>query len=537
MSTSKIFLYDDSAAVKRNLSKVDNELSDSWYHDPGCIEHLFPMSARLFGTLEGVVGEYYNKRSCRWKTIYAHPSSVGRLCTLLATLLNNIALKLGVPIETSKFLNTLNVAILGSNTMAFSPGVFLAGTGPEFASFTAASPVAKYENGISAIDVCLDVSELIERTNHTSSPTVQMMTSQRNRRFAYGLIMYNHQGVIYSDLLNCHGGPEQFVAIIASMISDAVRIRGRGRRPKLKKYIMEDNIYHYASIPGRGTVCMCLVDPADELVPHVWKDAWIEEPGLDEWESEGYLLTLAKERGINKGIPQIEHFENVHCSSKPDTIFQNRRLPTSRVKRNISDRIHIMIIMRTYGKPFNKISNPRKLLFAFHDAVIAHRRLRDGAKILHRDVSMHNILINPDGEYGNHGILIDFDPLRFPILPYWGEAITRLVHKLHLLFCERTLGRAREALYDLPEPAREYDEFLEPIRLAAQQIKEEPEEGYLTKLSSPILASDLKESLSERRCDSYEINSPRRRKPFRTPMYPPRTLRSRRLTANSARNA
>jgi len=41
--------------------------------------------------------------------------------------------------------------------------------------------------------------------------------------------------------------------------------------------------------------------------------------------------------------------------------------------------------------------------------LVAHRKLHDVAGILHRDISVRNILINPVGVEGNRGILIDFD--------------------------------------------------------------------------------------------------------------------------------
>ena len=39
----------------------------------------------------------------------------------------------------------------------------------------------------------------------------------------------------------------------------------------------------------------------------------------------------------------------------------------------------------------------------------AHRTLHSVAGILHRDIKPGNILIYPDGEEGNRGILIDYD--------------------------------------------------------------------------------------------------------------------------------
>ena len=40
---------------------------------------------------------------------------------------------------------------------------------------------------------------------------------------------------------------------------------------------------------------------------------------------------------------------------------------------------------------------------------LAHRSMYSVAGILHRDIKPGNILIYPDGEEGNRGILIDYD--------------------------------------------------------------------------------------------------------------------------------
>ena len=40
---------------------------------------------------------------------------------------------------------------------------------------------------------------------------------------------------------------------------------------------------------------------------------------------------------------------------------------------------------------------------------LAHRSIYSVAGILHRDIKPGNILIYPDGEEGNRGILIDYD--------------------------------------------------------------------------------------------------------------------------------
>ncbi|KAF8485564.1 hypothetical protein JB92DRAFT_1553740 [Gautieria morchelliformis] len=67
------------------------------------------------------------------------------------------------------------------------------------------------------------------------------------------------------------------------------------------------------------------------------------------------------------------------------------------------------MVLKTYGKPLNRFATRNELLLVFHDAVLAHWQLHEVAGILHRDISLDSILINPGGAEGNCGILIDFD--------------------------------------------------------------------------------------------------------------------------------
>ena len=147
-------------------------------------------------------------------------------------------------------------------------------------------------------------------------------------------------------------------------------------------------------------------------------------------ESEGSLLRRAKSKGVVAGVAQIRHFEEVRRgvdASDLDTISHNRRAEhTSPDAKNL-DRVHTRIVMETHGRTLDKFTNRRELMLAFHDAVLgicnplvsrpsrathqiaAHRNLHDVALILHRDISVRNILINPDGTEGDRGILIDLD--------------------------------------------------------------------------------------------------------------------------------
>jgi serine/threonine protein kinase len=64
--------------------------------------------------------------------------------------------------------------------------------------------------------------------------------------------------------------------------------------------------------------------------------------------------------------------------------------------------------MTPIGKPLYEFSSFTELLSALRDAIIGHKRLYHTYHILHRDVSINNIVISPPG-HTSAGVLIDLD--------------------------------------------------------------------------------------------------------------------------------
>jgi serine/threonine protein kinase len=50
-----------------------------------------------------------------------------------------------------------------------------------------------------------------------------------------------------------------------------------------------------------------------------------------------------------------------------------------------------------------------RLLHIISKVHLVHRNLHENARVLHRDISPGNILLNPTGAVGNRAFLIDFD--------------------------------------------------------------------------------------------------------------------------------
>jgi len=67
--------------------------------------------------------------------------------------------------------------------------------------------------------------------------------------------------------------------------------------------------------------------------------------------------------------------------------------------------VHRRVILRDYGIPIYKAGSRETLLGALADCIEGHESLRRKAGLLHRDISLNNLMIDKD----NRGFLIDLD--------------------------------------------------------------------------------------------------------------------------------
>ncbi|KAL2164299.1 hypothetical protein VTH06DRAFT_3515 [Thermothelomyces fergusii] len=70
-----------------------------------------------------------------------------------------------------------------------------------------------------------------------------------------------------------------------------------------------------------------------------------------------------------------------------------------------ANRVHRRVIVSDYGIPIYKASSRKVLLLALADCIEGHRSLRQQAGLLHRDISIGNLMVGQD----NRGFLIDLD--------------------------------------------------------------------------------------------------------------------------------
>ncbi|KAL2753391.1 hypothetical protein ACRALDRAFT_2139748 [Sodiomyces alcalophilus JCM 7366] len=228
------------------------------------------------------------------------------------------------------------------------------------------------------------------------------------------------------------------------------------RNGSTERIIIDKVIHRARRIAGRGTTCWKAHPEGYPEIQLVVKDSW----QCTERDEEGELLHEVMEKGV-VNIGRYCHHETVQIRGIDDDIRNNIRrgldittatnYQSSRVslpsnmeidssregrssstkrpssqtdspippsKRSCSakapvaallDRVHRRIILRDYGKPIYKASSRSALLFALVGCLEGHESLYK-AGILHRDISINNLMINEDSNNPSWpSFLIDLD--------------------------------------------------------------------------------------------------------------------------------
>ncbi|KAL6807586.1 hypothetical protein GGI42DRAFT_351039 [Trichoderma sp. SZMC 28013] len=214
------------------------------------------------------------------------------------------------------------------------------------------------------------------------------------------------------------------------------------RDGKTERLILDELIKRAPCVSGRATTCWKAHPEEDPQMLLVIKDSW----QYTERNEEGELLKEATDQGV-VNVARYYHHETVHVRSQVDEIHGNIRrglisknartyqlepssqLPdeksksgrTAGVKRSppsqadgppgkrsrsmrpvsrisdeaLANRVHRRVIVRDYGKAIYKASTIPVLLKALEDCIQGHESLHK-AGILHRDISVNNLMLNED---------------------------------------------------------------------------------------------------------------------------------------------
>ncbi|KAH9484435.1 hypothetical protein JR316_0003917 [Psilocybe cubensis] len=316
------------------------------------------------------------------------------------------------------------------------PDITICGFG---ASFSSAAHVSKYNVAVDLSIYTNCVTPIHVKPNsyvvHTSE-RIQMalyarqcFKVQQNRNFVYSLFLteesaqlflFDRSGCWYSRQIDIHKEAIEFVCLVLAISSkDEAQIgidpciswsedKSQGYI-KLDKQCEDTQIYEilnnqprwrHNGLIGNGTCCWLARDPEGKLV--VVKDSWIPVPTGNR-VAEAHVLDSLKSAGLAQGISKIREFnlrESYPASFIKAVIDGMSRGPCGieyQAKR------HSRIIVEYAGVPLSDIEDAKSVLIAMRSAIAAHQQLWN-YRVLHRDISISNILLDNNGQ----GTLIDF---------------------------------------------------------------------------------------------------------------------------------
>ncbi|KAI5924800.1 hypothetical protein F4810DRAFT_663412 [Camillea tinctor] len=213
-----------------------------------------------------------------------------------------------------------------------------------------------------------------------------------------------------------------------------------------ERIVIDRVIGRVPCIAGRATTCWKAHPEGDPSTRLVIKDSW-QDP---ERDVEGELLCDVTEKGVCN-VARYYYHETIYVDGNVDDVQHGIRKGLDLAKasnyhlhdfdtRSISqisqgsatsqkrsrsksptkvdpayhsaarNRVHRRVIVRDYGKNIYKASTPIALLAALENCIQGHESLLRKANILHRDISVNNLMINEDSSNPSWpGFLVDLD--------------------------------------------------------------------------------------------------------------------------------
>ncbi|KAJ7207117.1 hypothetical protein GGX14DRAFT_698273 [Mycena pura] len=326
-------------------------------------------------------------------------------------------------------------------TLKSCPDIGIFGTGPSATCETELPSLPEYSHMATPIEVKLDVSlpELFRQ--QVAVYGREIFIQQPNRLFVYvplmtqttlRVIQFDRSGAHASSTFDYHQNPILFIKLVLLFSSldeellgydTSIFWRGGYRfmevvpdeiwdatasywRINEEKKKMEFEILGGApffvrkTIRSRGTVCWRVKYGDEELLV---KDYWMADGRTAEWK---FLQEVAD---IKSGIAHMHCFNNERYSTYGLREWKTGPI-LSTTDHPVAKRMLMRIVLNMYGSTLEKAPSALRLLSAVRDIVCGHRAVLLEKKILHRDISINNLLLTPNGGTdAGDGVLIDFD--------------------------------------------------------------------------------------------------------------------------------
>ncbi|EGX87996.1 Protein kinase-like domain [Cordyceps militaris CM01] len=287
----------------------------------------------------------------------------------------------------------------------------------------------------------------------------EVLASQDTRRFVLAFTLcgplmriwvFDRLGGISSERFNINEDGRQFVATILGFIQMSDKDLGHDptiikegtqryidieRNGKKERIFIQKVIRRARCLAGRATTCWKAYSDLDPATPLVVKDAW----QYPERADEGEMLRYVTEKGV-VNVARYYHHTTVFVDGTVDDVSTNVRHGlnlfanvSSPLRRTYSasptessllgpgqNRVHRRLILHDCGKPIYEASSRKTLLMAFEQCLEGYESLLNEG-ILHRDISINNLLISDDER---HAFIIDLDlAIKLPRLAASGAKV------------------------------------------------------------------------------------------------------------------
>ena len=240
----------------------------------------------------------------------------------------------------------------------------------------------------------------------------------------------------YSTKINIHEKPEVFVRFMLGALSLKADVVGfdptiyyEGGRRHVRTVDLDGNevvytmvharpVFYRRTIRGRGTTCWMVQNKRGDIF--IVKDGWT---ALGRFHESAFLKMV---EGVD-GVGQMLGYQD-GLAVLSELRLINIKEMTANMKEFFHDRELCRVVLEYYGRSLEGFKSRGELLVAYHDALCGmcfsffsssllslisylsgYRNLYDKG-ILHRDVSVNNLLIGKPGiSAPNRGVIIDLD--------------------------------------------------------------------------------------------------------------------------------
>ncbi|KAF9257408.1 hypothetical protein L218DRAFT_841328, partial [Marasmius fiardii PR-910] len=150
----------------------------------------------------------------------------------------------------------------------------------------------------------------------------------------------------------------------------------------------------YVTTPETIDLAGPMMDPLSHV--HYLKETW-RYCDADDLKPEGTIYHRLQEA-------QVPHVPTILASGDAIGEWQTTVSVVKKKKGAVDRHQHYFIVMKEVGRPLTKFELQKEFIGAMRDALEAHQKAYEIAHILHRDISVGNVLIFRRG-----GLLIDWE--------------------------------------------------------------------------------------------------------------------------------